>query len=329
MKLRSIISLFLFAVLFCQCSSQELDENLLEQNWISDVEIDANNGDYLLSSIINIKDGKVHLISLRSEKESITFDYQLVGKELIMLTDDQKIPLWEITSLSSDQMEIVIPDTDTLHLKSIKTGWTDAEKIKAKLLNHSFRLKEESSSLSHLVHFTERDLLLFSKDVELKESDFPQFNFSRLKYELKFNHDIPIILIFNRPPNFSYPLFGPLFIDEQQITIHTFIDGENHHSELIPIKREMPDSAPLKKEWRLWGGKRTQWFKFLDHGKLLYTKEDQESQWTWELDESGYLLMMTDEGGNRTYGIKNFDLSKRRIGYEFSKAKFSDMLNLE
>lgn len=38
---------------------------------------------------------------------------------------------------------------------------------------------------------------------------------------------------------------------------------------------------------------------------------------------------MTEKSGEKLYAIKNFKLSDKRIGLEFKRGKFTDLLNLK
>jgi len=63
--------------------------------------------------------------------------------------------------------------------------------------------------------------------------------------------------------------------------------------------------------------------------KMEFTKNGEKSFFTWALDESGLIIIMNNESGNKLYAIRDFGLTKKRIGFETSKGRFTDLLNLD
>lgn len=317
----------IYAIIASACSGQEFDKKLIEQNWISDLNFNSETNQLDYNTILMLRQDYSTTFELGKQNKPFKFNYNINGE---LLSLGQNLSPMKIVKLDSNKMILNINETDTVEFNSFNIAEFDKNVILDKIRYHTFELVDNKNSIRYLIHFEENELLIFSNDLPKENIDFPNLSFTRVKYRLSFIEGIPAIVIFGKLKRFDYPIIGLISLAENQIHVRTYLNKKVYITKMNSINKNT-DLVPsvLIDKWTLGAGKNKQTFEFKKDGELIYTAKEEIKYWKWSIDESGYLITMIDENGNRKYGIKNFKTANRRIGYELMNGRFSDMLNIK
>ncbi len=317
------LNTLLSLVIFSSCNNSIIDSKQLQGCWITEISFDQKSDQFSTNIMLSLKDGEGIISELGLREQNVSkFTYQLSGNKM-MFNDPGAF--FEILECSDDRLKINLFEGDTMQLTRIDAPYMELEKL-SELVNHSFKLKVENENTEKIIHFTPDEALVLSDDLLADKDDFVYFSFGRANYRLQSIEDVISLEVLGIDQKIGFPFMGVLTMEDENFVLLTYTDQGIKKSYLSKLKNTSTQSDQLYGRWRLWGGSRLETFEFMENGTVLHTKNDSKTNMQWTTDNSGYLIKMTDDGGNISYGVKDFGKSEYRIGYEFQRGKFSDLL---
>ena len=126
----------------------------------------------------------------------------------------------------------------------------------------------------------------------------------------------------------KYLIAGIIEVKDNAIEILSYLPTRIDHYSLMPLTNLDNQSLLTSGNWKF-AGTDLMSFDFQESGQLKLIEKGVERALKWSLDDSGYLIIMTEKSGEKKYAIKNFKLTNKRIGFEIKKGRFTDILNLK
>ncbi len=322
------IALLLFIVcIFTACKNE--NKALIEQKWISGLEMDLERKKYKENIILTLEEGQG--LFCEFGKGCSAFPYILADDDIQIGQSGEALA--KILYASKDSLELDFLEQDTLQFSKIPFPELDFNQTKSLLINKSYELLNHDESYRSIIHFTDREILILSQDVlkDKEEEDFPSLMYRRREYSIDSISGFVTLKAGGFLRLMDYPLVGFVEKNPKGFFVHTYMhDGIRKSQLLRPITApEKTANHLLEKQWRLGAGKRLETFDFLENQELVHSKNGVKSNWKWSLDESGFLVILEDENGDKKYVVKSFYHNNYRMGYELAPGKFSDLLNIK
>ena len=277
-KNHKVFSQFLVLVIFLITGCENVDRELIEKRWISNLEIDLEKKHFVPNYIFELKNGKGFLAEVGRDK--VEFNYELRGNSLVI--KETKNTLGEILSYDQDNLKINFLGLDTLEFVKMELELKSSElkQLKNTLIDHSFVLLNHDGSSKQIVHFTEDEMFLLSLDLKNRDGKFPKLDFRRMGISMETISNFTVIRVGGMTENLEYPLIGIIEKMEDQIQINTFTDDGFYQSKLTHFKSPPKDinNILFEKQWRLYGGDRLETFDFLENGMINHEKNGVKSK---------------------------------------------------
>jgi len=312
--------------LFLISSCETIENEVIERRWISNLEIDVEKKYFSPNYIFELNDGEGYIAEVGNDK--VEFYYELKGNKIVL--KEPRKTIGEILSYDQDNLVVDFLELDTLKFVPLESKGADLKRMKNFLIGKSFDLENQNGDLRHLVHFTENEMFLLSLDIYNVNEKFPKLSFRRLAFTMENISNLSILRVGGMTERLGYPLIGILEEKENHILVNTYAKDGFYQSKLRPFNSTSKKVSDVlfAKQWRLYGGERLETFDFLENGQINHEKNGVKSKLKWSIDNSGKLITIEDDKGNKNYGVFDFEKNIYRIGYEFSPGKFSDMLNI-
>jgi hypothetical protein len=332
-----ITFLLLLSTLFvanCQPPTPQPD-NSLDGHWVFPLSI-ITAGKVTPNALMTLDKGNLHVEIIGTGELVVDDTYGILEKKLYV--GNQSTPYLELVERAPHQLKVVLIEKDTVVLQKVVPA-ASSKTLKERLLGRSFSMYASGNLQEQQVYFAENELLIFGRDVVVPpERSFPTFSFNRLPYTVSLATAVPSIIIGDPTQSFyktlpdGHKVKGNLIIgllqtaDNQKLSIELFLPHKNDVVTLHPLHPKDEQHPLIAKKWHL-GSLKT--FNFDPSGTLLIKGKDEVETQSWALDDSGKLIIMTDQQGHKQYAIKNFNSSDQRIGYEFRRGTFTDLIGRE
>ena len=325
-----------FMFLGAGCSSQSDSIELANTFWATEILYDKKQNEFTSNMIFSFGNDTASIHQFGTGKKLFELPY-LIKKDKLYL-DRKPNPFLKFLQKKNDKIIVSFYTGDTIVIKQVYPKANIKEVIKSELLNQSFVYKKERIDETRILYFEDKEVLQFSKDIENENAEFVNFNFTRVPYSIDFTNGIPTIIIGNQSSpkvemtsNSDYGvsniIVGELDKKEKnRIEINSFVANKVEKSTLTKVENKNNQISLTSGEWKRGSNLM---FRFEPDGRLEITEKGMKRELNWKADNSGYLIIMEEKSGEKLYAIKNFKLHEKRIGLEFSRGKFGDILNLK
>lgn len=327
--------ILIFMIIGVSCSTQPASNKLENTFWTTEILYDKERNEFTPNMIFSFGSDTASVHQFGTGKKLFELPYSIRNNKLYL--DGKANPFLKFLKMDKEKIIASLGPEDTTILKKVYPKNNIEKAIRSELLNQSFVFKRDGTDKNMILYFEEKEVLQFSKDIENEDSKFVNFNFSRVPYSIDFTNGIPTIIIGNLSTasmesslNGAYNSLNIIIgkvnrKEENKFEISSFFPNEVKKSALIKVDNRNIQTRLTDGEWKR-GSNLI--FRFEPDGKLRITEKGTKRELTWKTDNSGYLIIMEEKSGERLYAIKNFNLHEKRIGLEFARGKFGDILNL-
>ncbi len=328
--------LLFLALLFTQCTPAPIPDATLDGHWIFPTFF-TTSATTIPSIVLTLDQDSAAVQELGTGEQFWKTTYGIRDEALYV--GGNPTPYLKILERGAQQMRVLLHEKDTVLLHKVTPAQTSAAVLQNRLIGHSFRMSSENSFEQQLVYFGEQELLIFSKELLKMEGVFNTQSFIRVPYTADFSAGLPSMILGDyKNAAFAITSDGKKKLGNVAIGL---LDAENdreltlsiylpNHQDVITLTALSPanEQHPLTAndwQWRsIYAGVGT--LQFDPSGSVLLTENGVPRSLTWQLDDSGYLVILTEPTGEKRYIIKNFARSAKRMGFEFREREFTDLL---
>lgn len=330
--------LLIFLFIGTSCTSQSGANKLANTYWVTDILVEKETNELTPNLVLSFSDSIASIHQFGIGQKLFELPYEI--KENKLLLNKQSNPFMKFLEIKEEEIKAALFPGDTTRFRRIRPSSTKEELIRSEIVNSSFVITDNKEGEQKIIYFDDKEVFQFSKDMMKDELAFPQLNFKRVPYYLDFTNSIPSIIIGNPlTPKVQYSSNGELKLtnliigkidlnENNDLEINSFKSIGTNKYTITKIQRKIDSSRLFSGEWKR-GNQNKLVFSFKPSGKVEISENGIKRVLSWRYDNSGYLIIITEDSGEKLYAIKNFKLSNKRIGLEFSKGKFTDLINLK
>ena len=335
--MKSFKLLFISIIIIYGCNSQP-SIKLENGAWATAIEYNTDNNQFTPNLIINLKNNSISVQQFGSGKQLFDLPYKIESNNLYL--ENSKVPFLKMISQVDNKLLVSFGKGDTTVLHKIEKRIHSSSEIQKRLIGHTFELISPDKKERNYIFWGKDAILFLSNDIVNSKAKHPSLNFRRVPYQMDFSNEIPTIIIgdytsaeITKLSNGNFDvlnlIIGQIKLNSATIDLISYGPDTDRKYALIPLTNKLEnDAASLEgSEWKL-GGSNKFVLNYKDAQQLVCTKNGKISILTCNLDESCHIITMVEESGNKLYAIRDFRLTKKRIGFEISEGRFMDLLNL-
>lgn len=332
---------FVFIVLFLlgSCYSNQIDSNKIDDSiWVTDLLVDEQTNDVTLNLVLSFVDGESSIHQFGTGIKLFKSLYKI--KDNKMFLDGKSNPFMKFLEIGDNEMTCALFPGDTTRFRKVKPNSKFREVYLGQIINHTFKIENINTHHQRFIYFDENEILEFSNEVIDGQSESADFSFKRTPYHIDLTHNIPTIIIGNlEDTKVEYSPEGEIELndliigmlnvaDSNSFNLKSFKSKKSEEYMLTPLRKNNSSLPLASVEWKL-GGRDKMIFNFKRSGELELTEIGERRDLTWNFDDSGFLIVMTEKSGEKLFAINNFQLNNKRIGFEIKKGIFIDLLGLK
>lgn len=334
--IKPIIAIVLYILIFASCTEQKESFDLTNTYWISDISMDYEIPEFTPSLLFSIGEEEASIHSLGYEDALFKSKYW-IEYEYLYLTSKEG-PLMKIISKEESELFVSLLPGDTTKFNRVYKSELGRGYFINRFENKTLQVGMGNNLLAGVIHFTKDEALNFSNDIfEFNSKDQLELNFYRIPHGIGFTNSIPTLAmgksmhanVISKPGEdirVQNYFAGSLDVkDNSDIGITIYQNNRPEKWRLIKVE-QFEQARDLL--YGSWGAGQTM-LEFKVDGLLEYTEKGVMDSLSWKLDPSGHLIIITKKDGSKVYAVHNLVRDKNRIGFEFSRGRFKDLIRLK
>jgi hypothetical protein len=287
------------------------------------------------SLLFSISEDIASIKSLGYEDALFESKYWIEDDYLFLSTKEG--PLMKLLKKTDSELYVSLLPGDTTKFNRVHQNNFDKSYFINSFENKTLQVGMGNNNLAGVIHFTQDEALNFSNDIFDVESDnFLSLNFYRIPYGIGFTNNIPTLAMGKsmqakvvsgpeeaiRVQNY---FAGSLDINsEDEIGVTLYQNNILEKWRLIKVKKFEEAENLILGTWKTGNTRIT----FKKDGILDIKQNDMIETAQWKLDPSGHLIIISKKSGDKQYAVHNLLRDKNRIGFEFSKGRFKDLVKM-
>lgn len=320
--------LLIQVIILIGCSNQEVKLNLKDTYWTTDIMIDKESNEFTPNIVLSIGDSIASIHQFGTGNKLFEKKYRIEDNELILGKNVKPF----LKFIRTNETEILgsLFEGDTTRFKRIYPRKFSESFIKSEIENQSFKINGDSRET--IIYFDDKEVFQFQ---EAGSSDYSHLQFDRIPYSIDFTNSISTLTIgstrnpeIRRQQNGELELLnliiGELNVKEKiGIEVTTYKPLKDRKITLSKIKETNNIEELINTKWER--GKKLS-LNFISQNEAIFENKGETKKLVWKSDNSGSLIFLKDEAGERIVAINNLKKDKNRLGLEISRSKFVDLL---
>lgn len=332
---KSIFALLICLVLFTTCTKPKEEINLTDTYWISDISMDYSLPEFTPSLLFSIGKESASIKSLGYEDALFESKYWIADEFFFIATKEG--PLMKLLKKTDSELYVSLTPGDTTKFTRVKSSTYDRGYYINRFENKTVQVGMGNNNLAGVIHYTQDEALNFSNDIFDVDGDkVLALNFYRIPYGIGFTNNIPTLAMGKsmqanvvskqgEPIRVQNYFAGSLDINsENEIGVTLYQNNLLEKWRLIKVRKFEEAENLLLGTWE--AGKTKMTFK--KEGSVDINLDTMNESAQWKTDPSGHLIIISKKSGEKLYAVHNLLRDKNRIGLEFSKGRFLDLVRV-